>query len=190
MVGSRTVLTRIAAGTLFLFGVLAARPVQVTVFDLDRVGKPTPGVTITGADGSTFALTGLQGKPTLVMLFASWCEPCMLEIPWIRAAQREYGTQIQFVGVDVLDSPTVAVAFLHRLAFPFTVGFVDTASIDAVVNEDTRQQGGMKYRLPAAYAIAADGTVVGAWHGVPVQADGTPIDPLPDYLARLGVGPP
>lgn len=176
--------TAVAALALAFIG---ARRAPLTVFDLDRVGQPVPAISVTSAAGTPLALNALRGKPTLIVLFASWCAPCMLELPWIRGAAQEYGKEVQFVGIDVLESRTTALAFLHHEALPFSVGYVDTATMDAVVSAVTRQDGGMKYRIPAVYAVAADGTIVGAWHGVPVQNDGSPIDAIPSYLARLGV---
>jgi thiol-disulfide isomerase/thioredoxin len=158
-----------------------------TVFDLDRTGRLVPDLTLTTVDGSPIDLTSPFGRPVLMFLFASWCEPCMLELPWIKAAYARYGNQVAFIGVDVLESRANAAAFVRTQAFPFDVAIVDKATIDAVADDVVRQNGGEKYLLPAAYAVGADGVIRGAWHGVPVTHNGTPVDPLPNYLDRLGI---
>ncbi len=42
-----------------------------------------------------------SGKPTLVMFYATWCNPCRLEKPIIGEIQLEYGSRVNVVYVDV-----------------------------------------------------------------------------------------
>jgi thioredoxin 1 len=42
-----------------------------------------------------------SGKPTLVMFYATWCNPCKLEKPIIGEIQLEYGSRVNVVYVDV-----------------------------------------------------------------------------------------
>jgi peroxiredoxin len=163
----------------------AARP-GPTPFDLDRIGRTAPPLVIPLADGSPLDVRSLRGKPVYVFLFASWCEPCALAMPWVRRAYAAYGDRVQFVGIDVLDSPANAQAFVQAQQLPFAVGIVPESAIDVVANPIARQDGGAKYQLPADYLIDANGIVRAAWHGVPVERDGTPIDVLPQALSKAG----
>jgi thiol-disulfide isomerase/thioredoxin len=144
---------------------------------------------LTRADGTTLSLAALRGKPVYVFLFASWCEPCAIALPWIRAAYAADGDRVQFVGIDVLDSHAAAVAYVRAQHLPFDVAIVDKATIDAVADDDARLAGGAKYELPADYLIDAAGIVRAAWHGVPVDRGGTPLDVLPGALATAGFVP-
>jgi len=155
------------------------------VYDLDRVGAPLPAITVTLLDGTPLPLATLRGRPAYVFLFASWCEPCVAELPWLKAAYARYGDRIRFLGIDVLEDRAAAAALAERAALPFPVAFVDTATLDAAVSLDARQYGGAKYLIPADFIIDGTGVVRGAWHGVPVDRDGTAIDAIPQHLAGL-----
>lgn len=56
----------------------------------------------------------LAGRPTIVNVFASWCDPCKDEAPLLSAAARTYAGRIQFVALDYQDFDSDGRAFLHR----------------------------------------------------------------------------
>lgn len=73
---------------------------QITRAKASRVAKPpsstdiapmAPDVTfkdVSGADGS---LSRYRGKVVLVNFWATWCDPCRIEIPWLIEMQQKYG---------------------------------------------------------------------------------------------------
>ncbi len=60
----------------------------------------TPPMTqlLTDENGQPFSLDSLQGRPLLVNFWASWCAPCIAEMPSLQMA----ATQLQPDGIDVL----------------------------------------------------------------------------------------
>lgn len=74
--------------------------------------------------GSTSALSarlhGLRGHPVVVNAWASWCEPCRQEFPYLATAAAGYGRQIAFVGADINDDSGNARTFLasHPVSYP------------------------------------------------------------------------
>ncbi|MGZ8580790.1 MAG: TlpA family protein disulfide reductase [Actinomycetota bacterium] len=72
------------------------------------------------ADAAAFRglLDELQGTPVVVNLWASWCEPCKREMPMLSRAAADH-PDVQFLGVDTLDSREGAEAFIAEYSVPF-----------------------------------------------------------------------
>jgi thiol-disulfide isomerase/thioredoxin len=177
-------LAAVAASMLLL----GAHHGPATIFDLsDAVGRTAPSVTLAESDGAPFDLGTLRGKPAYVFLFAGWCEPCMSAVPFVRADYAKFGDRVTFIGVDVLEDAPAAQATIAHAAFPFPVAIFPIERLDALISPDAQLASGTKYKIPADFLLDANGVVRYAWHGLAVERDGTPVDVLPDYLAKLGI---
>ena len=64
--------------------------------------------------GGTLALEDLAGKPVFLNFWWSGCEPCKNEAPVLVRAEKIYGDEIAFVGVNVRDGLDDAVAFADK----------------------------------------------------------------------------
>jgi cytochrome c biogenesis protein CcmG/thiol:disulfide interchange protein DsbE len=83
--------------------------------DAVEPGDQAPSVEAPSLGGdSVVALDDLRGKPVLVNFWASWCVPCKAEAELLEAAYRRYGDDVAFVGVNVKDARSDALAFLDR----------------------------------------------------------------------------
>ena len=83
----------------------------------------TPGITTadlptTSAEEFEAHLAALD-KPAVVNVWASWCLPCRAEAPILDQASATYGSDIEFIGVDVQDNQTDAKAFLAEFGLDF-----------------------------------------------------------------------
>jgi thiol-disulfide isomerase/thioredoxin len=81
----------------------------------------------------TMSLSSLRGKAVLVNFWATWCEPCKAEMPWLVDLQNKYGPQgFQIIGVaqDDTDANTI-VDFAHKmkLNYPILQGTNHTADL-------------------------------------------------------------
>ena len=56
--------------------------------DRSHKGEPAPSVKFKAPDGSDFDLTGFKGGPLLVNLWASWCAPCIKELPTLQELEQ------------------------------------------------------------------------------------------------------
>ncbi len=177
----------LAVAAAFAFTAAAHRP--ATVFDLsDDVGRVPAPMTLAADDGTTIALSDLRGEPTYVFLFAGWCSPCQEALPFVRSAYATYGDRVHFLGVDVLEDADAARAAVTAAALPFPVAVYPIEQLDAVIPADVQLRAGTKYRIPADFLLDANGVVRYAWHGLSITSAGDPVDVLPSYLAKLGIG--
>ena len=57
----------------------------------------------------------LAGRPTVINLWATWCQPCRQEMPMLQAAHRRTAPRVQFLGVDTKDRADWAAEFLAEV---------------------------------------------------------------------------
>jgi thiol-disulfide isomerase/thioredoxin len=77
-----------------------------------------------GADSKTLQLSSLKGKAVLVNLWATWCEPCKVELPWLVELQKKYGDQgFVILGVTSKDeaSDETILAFAHKMKMNYPI---------------------------------------------------------------------
>ncbi len=85
------------------------------------VGERLPDFTVSCLDGSSFALSGQRGKVVVINLWATWCTPCVKELPNFDRLFRERGED---VAVLALHSPPVTADVADYLAaFSYTMPF-------------------------------------------------------------------
>lgn len=81
----------------------------------DMVGKMAPALTLHAADNSSLQLSSLHGHPVLVDLWATWCAPCLGEMPLIdHIFEKTKGAGLVVLSVDYDSDPTTALDFLKR----------------------------------------------------------------------------
>jgi len=77
-----------------------------------------------GVDGKTLQLSSLKGKAVLVNMWATWCEPCKVELPWLVELQKKYGDQgFVILGVTSKDesSDETILAFAHKMKMNYPI---------------------------------------------------------------------
>ncbi|OUM87441.1 MAG: hypothetical protein BAA01_12575 [Bacillus thermozeamaize] len=79
-------------------------------------GHLAPGFKLVSTEGKTVTLKQLQGKPLLLNFWASWCGPCQIEMPDLVEAEKRFGNQVQFVGINLTkqDSREDAERFIQQ----------------------------------------------------------------------------
>lgn len=80
-----------------------------------RVNDLQPG----GAEALDAQLRALRGRPVVVNLWASWCDPCIFELPILQRQALEYGTRVAFLGVNSGDSRDDARELSERFPMPY-----------------------------------------------------------------------
>jgi peroxiredoxin len=116
-------------------------------------GQPAPDFSLASLDGKTLKLSDYHGKAVLLNFWATWCEPCKIEMPWFVDLQKKYGAQgFTVLGVAMDDaSPSDIAEFAKKMGvnYPIVIGK------EAVGDE----YGGIPY-LPSTFYIGRDGKVV------------------------------
>ena len=66
-----------------------------------EVGEPAPDFTLTGLDGETFSLSAQRGEVVVLNFWATWCLPCLAEMPELEALHQELGNDgVRIVGIS------------------------------------------------------------------------------------------
>ncbi|MDP8967114.1 MAG: TlpA family protein disulfide reductase [Actinomycetota bacterium] len=136
-----------------------------------RVNELTPG----GTKALDAQLRALRGHPVVVNVWASWCEPCLYELPFLQRQAVQRGGQVAFLGVNSGDNRADARRMSARFPMPYpsfedprqnvvgryrALGLPVTAFYDARGKLVTIHQGG--YRTEAKLAADIERYALGA----------------------------
>ncbi|MBO9516327.1 MAG: TlpA family protein disulfide reductase [Variovorax sp.] len=107
------------------------------------------------AEGGELVLTQLRGKPLLINFWATWCPPCVEEMPMIDAFFRESGPNgWQVIGLAI-DQPSAVRKFLGRTPVSYPIALAGLQGTDLV-----KTLGNTAGGLPFTIVIDGAGTVV------------------------------
>src|SRR5215470_7968609 len=116
-------------------------------------GQPAPDFSLTSLEGNTLKLSDFHGRAVLLNFWATWCEPCKIEMPWFVELQKKYAAQgLQIVGV-AMDEATPAE--IGKFAQQMGVNYPVLIGKESVGEE----YGGIPF-LPTSFYIGRDGKVV------------------------------
>jgi thiol-disulfide isomerase/thioredoxin len=119
---------------------------------------PAPVVAFTTRDGTQKQLADFKGKLVLVNLWATWCGPCVEEMPSLDRLQAKLGDKLTVLAIsEDRQGETVVAPFLQKNAIQHLAIFLDPQS---AATSALGAQG-----LPTSYLIARDGTIVGKEEG-------------------------
>jgi thiol-disulfide isomerase/thioredoxin len=126
-------------------GVIPAKP-----------GQAMPRIELPDLQGRTVVLPdAFPGRPLLVNVWASWCGPCIEEMPELeRFATSQGTTGVQVVGL-ALDTPDAINAFLARVPVSYPILVETPGPADASV-----WLGNRKGVLPYTVLVGADGKIL------------------------------
>ena len=103
-------------------------------------------------DGKAADTKNWQGKVLVVNFWASWCPPCVEEMPTLDQISKEYATKnVLFVGIGI-DSPSNIREFLKKtpVSYPIVIGGLEGSNL-------AKQMGNSQGALPYTVIISRNG---------------------------------
>lgn len=116
----------------------------------DVTGQRVPNVSFERFDGGTGSFEDYAGTPLVVNFFASWCTPCVDEMPAFEQVHTQLRGKVAFLGLNVTEQPDSARALIARTGVTY-----DTARDPA--GDLLRAFGGVN--MPTTAFVRADGTI-------------------------------
>jgi peroxiredoxin len=139
---------------------------------LTRVGEAAPVFSIATDDGSTVDSAKLRGKVVVLNFFATWCGPCLTELPHLQNLWEEVGPRDDFamlvVGREETPEKIADFKAQHGFTFPMAAD-PERALYDRYASQF----------IPRTYVVSREGTIL-------LQTVGFDLDEI-DGLKKLVV---
>ena len=118
-----------------------------------QVGKLAPGFQLPDLDGKTVSLSELRGGPVMLNFWATWCEPCRSEMPYIQEIYDDRAwldKGLVILAIDIGESQATAEDFMRsrNLSFPVLL--------------DTNQEVALNYNIrviPTTFLVDKEGII-------------------------------
>jgi thiol-disulfide isomerase/thioredoxin len=125
---------------------------QASAVDVEQTLFAT---TFEDADGRPQALRQWQGRPLVVNFWATWCPPCVEEMPGLQQIRDEYRAKgVEVIGVGIDNAAKIReFRDRHGITLPLLVAAVGGSELG-------RQLGNTAGVLPYTVLVSPDGTVV------------------------------
>ena len=137
-----------------------------------------PDFTLDSLPGGPQSIKSWPGKPLLINFWATWCGPCLREIPMLKELQAG-NADLQIVGIAI-DKRDDVVAFADKMQFNYPILIGESAGWDAAASF-----GVDFYALPFTVFTAGDGSMLGAHVG---ELHAEHLENLTAVLADLRAG--
>lgn len=122
------------------------------------IAEPVPGfwdLQWEMPDGKTLTARSLQGRPILLNFWATWCPPCVEELPLINGFFKEHKDKgWQVVGLAI-DKKSAVEPFLQKTPLDFPIGIAGMSGTDLV-----RSMGNLAGSLPFSVVIGSQGALL------------------------------
>lgn len=147
----------LVGGVVFLSVLWLMRPTRPQFLRLPARG-PAPAWEFKDLDGHSHASTNFAGQIVVLNFWATWCPPCLRELPELAAFHRAHtNAGVTVIGASIDDPPEPALrSFLQRSPPPYPVFVADALSRDAF--------GGVS-QIPETWVIGRNGQVVARYLG-------------------------
>ena len=124
-----------------------------------KADLPEPELTLKDLDGKDVSLSEYKGKVVLINFWATWCEPCRVEIPWLIEMQKKYGPKgFVLLGIALDEEGKSAVApFVAKERFDVNGQKLPMSYQILIGNDEAADKFGGLFGYPTSVLISRDG---------------------------------
>ena len=133
----------------FVSGITAMSPSSLPDEKQETIGRQEYKWTVTDRSGNVVSLNSFEGKPIFLNFWATWCPPCIAEMPDIQDLYDKYGEQVAFLLVTD-EEPSKVQAFMERKAFDMPIYFHRSAVPPLFASQN----------IPVTFIISSEGKIV------------------------------
>lgn len=140
---------------------------------------PAPEVGFAGRDGASLHLADFRGRWVLVNLWATWCVPCVREMPALDRLQAKLGNRLTVLAIsEDRGAAPVVEPFLEKLGLATLAIYLDPKG---GAQRSLGVQG-----LPTSFLIDGEGRILGKLEGAAAWDSPEMVAKLERYLAQTG----
>ena len=115
-----------------------------------KEGVQAPDFTGELIDGTSITLSELQGKPVIINFWATWCGPCVKEMPAFERLKDDFGDKIGIIAVNCGDDAGTVKDFVEENGYTFPVVLDEEYSISMLYPTNS---------IPYTVVVDAEGRV-------------------------------
>ena len=156
------ILTIVIAATIVVYVADKATRVHTnasTRLVVMKAGEPAPDISLKNLDDQGVTLADYKGKVVLVNFWATWCDPCREEIPWLIEMQDKYGPKgftVLGIAMDEEGKPVVA-PFVAKERYDVKGQKLPMNYPIVIGNESVAEKFGGLLGYPTSVLISRDG---------------------------------
>lgn len=113
-------------------------------------GDSAPDFTVETADGGTFVLSEHSGKVVLLNFWATWCGPCVREMPAFEKLHSDYGEDVAILAVNCMEERDTVNQFISDNGYTFPIAY----DVEGTISMKYPSDG-----IPYTLVIGKDGIV-------------------------------
>ena len=119
-------------------------------------GDPAPDIALSNFAGETVRISDFEGRPLVVNYWASWCLPCLTEMPGFEEVYQRHRGSLEFLGINLADDPTRALIVVADTGISYPLAVDEDGS-------SYTEFGG--FAMPTTIFINSEGNVLEVYSG-------------------------
>lgn len=173
---------------LAFFFALMLIPVSALAAGFPMVGAEAPDFEIELINGESFKLSDQRGKIVLINIWASWCGPCVAEMPDIDQLAKDYADDLVIIGVNCGEPEQTVIDFIEENGYSYlsaadenyyisgmlypsdVIPYTIVIDRDGIITQLHRGGGVGMYEILEEYVLDAMNTIKATDKGIKILA--------------------